>query len=81
MILQFSMETKYLLCVKGKEIPTSGEYVPRPKDIVQVSDTDACNGMYEVYEVVNWIHKKEGTELFDAGLPRVMLVSIENKIV
>lgn len=78
-----SMKIDYLLCAKGKEIRTSGQYVPRPRDIVQISGTEGADGLYQVYEIVNWVHKSgefQGKDLAEAELPRVMLVSLEERL-
>jgi len=77
------MEVEYLLCAKGKEMRVSGQYIPRPKDIIQIMETGEADGMYQVYEVVNWIRKKgeyRGNDVLEAELPRVMLVSLGDKL-
>lgn len=71
------MTVEYLLITGGREMLTTGQYVPRKGEVVQISGSNESDGMYNVHEVINWTLKKgeKGKrESLDAGLPRVMLL-------
>jgi len=69
------MVVEYLLIAGAEEMRTSGQYVPRVGESVQLCSGVRGIGMYTVAEVVNWVKKADGREGLDAGLPRVMLLS------
>ena len=72
------MALEYLLIADGEEIHTTGNYVPREGETVQISGHPKSTGVYTVYTVVNHVnpdHQLGETVYFKAGLPRVMLLN------